>query len=115
MAEAEELPPRSNIMRYAYEFLKGLVVDAHEFLKGLVVVLRVPPLFVIDEILKNVGTAPSIEISLDLMEDTDDRAILDYYVIFVTLLKFVCGSLGKCTFVRFFLVFVHILVTDLLL
>lgn len=94
MAEVEELqlPPRTKVMHYV-----------HEVLKCFKVVLRVPPLFVIDEILKSMGSSPSIEMSLDVVEESDDRAILDYSVVFMAFVKFVCGSLGciiaLCTFV----------------
>ncbi|XP_034255044.1 protein TRC8 homolog [Thrips palmi] len=92
MAEVEELSPRCKVMHYV-----------HEVLKCFKVVLRVPPLLVIDEILKSMGSSPSIEMSLDVAEETENKAILDYSVVFMAFVKFVCGSLGciiaLCTFV----------------
>lgn len=88
MAEVEELPPRCKVMHYV-----------HEFLNYFKVVLRVPPLFVIDEILKSMGSSPTIEMSL--LEESEDKAILDYSVVFMAFVKFVCGSLGMCTLLFF--------------
>ncbi|KAJ1525254.1 hypothetical protein ONE63_010078 [Megalurothrips usitatus] len=84
MPEVEETPPQSKIRDYAFKVLKSLEV-----------ILRVPPLFVIDEILKNVGTAPQIDISIESMEEFD-KPILDYHVIFSSCLKFLCEAL-VCT------------------
>ncbi|KAK3918740.1 Protein TRC8-like protein [Frankliniella fusca] len=91
MPEIVQSTPPSKMMLYV-----------HKILHSLEVVLRVPPLFVIDEIFKNMGTASPIDISLDLAEESN-RNILDYHVIIVALVKFVCGSLGcilaVCVFV----------------
>lgn len=79
-----------------------MTLYVQKILKSLEVVLRVPPLFVIDEILKNMGSASPIDISLDLAEE-NDRNVLDYHVIIVALVKFMCGTLGcilaVCVFV----------------
>lgn len=84
MAEVEALPPHSKVMQYV-----------HEILKLFEVVLRVPPLFVIDAILKSMGSSPTIEMSLDVLEESDEKAILDYSVVLMAFVKFVCGSLGE--------------------
>lgn len=76
-----EIPPRSNSTFYY-----------HKLLKWLDVILRVPPLFVIDEILKSTGSSSSSEISLE----DPDKHMLTCNAILLVIAEFVCSTFGEC-------------------
>lgn len=81
MPETEEMPIRSRLMNHVYSFFKKFEV-----------ILRVPPLFVIDEILMSYGAPPT---STQSVLEESEKSIVDYHSILLSSLKLVCGTFGR--------------------